>query len=237
VEYALVAAVVAATVLSYLLAWVIGVPVLVPVLNALASFPFMVAALREGRLRAAVARMLVWALTMGVCATLASYARPWDAGKLFLRGEAYRAEMFAWVMSGRGPESTPSQFIPQQAGHAALFTVLAAGTGGVLAMPMGAVLMNYMGTYAGSLAAASSRPAAIALLAWHPWAVIRVASFVVLGVVLSTPLLSRILRFPVRWDEARRMLMWSCAGLVLDVVLKSALAPTWHRLLLGVAGW
>jgi hypothetical protein len=231
------AVVVGATVLSYLLGWVIGVPVLVPVLNTLASFPFMVAALREGRLRAAVARMLLWALTMGVCATLASYARPWDAGKLFLRGEAYRAEMFAWVMSGRGSESTPSQFIPQQAGHAALFTVLAVGTGGVLAMPMGAVLMNYMGTYVGSLAAASSRPAAIALLAWHPWAVIRVASFVVLGVVLSTPLLSRILRFRVRWDEARRLLLWSCAGLVLDVVLKSALAPTWQRLLLGIAGW
>jgi hypothetical protein len=238
VEYALVAAaVVAATVLSYLLAWAIGVPVLVPVLNTAASFPFMVAALREGRLRAAIARMLVWALTMGLCATLASYARPWDAGKLFLRGEAYRAEMFTWVMSGRGPESTPSQFIPRQAEHAALFTALAVGTGGVLAMPMGAVLMNYMGTYVGSLAAASRQPATIALLAWHPWAVIRVASFVVLGVVLSTPLLSRILRFRVRWDEARRMLLWSCAGLVLDVVLKTVLAPAWRRLLLGLVGW
>ena len=57
--------------------------------------------------------------------------------------------MFAWVMTGQGAESTPSQFIPQQPAHAALFAALALATGGVAAMPMGAVLMNYMGHYVG----------------------------------------------------------------------------------------
>src|SRR5262245_4301817 len=100
----------------------------------------MVAALRQGRLRVAVVRMLIWALAMAVCATLIAYARPWDAGRLFLRGDAYRAEVFAWVMTGRGPESTPAQFIPQHAAHAALFTALAFVSGSILAMPMGAAL-------------------------------------------------------------------------------------------------
>lgn len=229
--------IVLATVLSYIAAWAIGIPVLVPVLNTAASFPFMVSALRRGDLGDAVARMLIWALTMAVSASACAYARPWEAGRLFLRGEAYRAEMFEWVLTGKGAESTPSRFIPQQAGHAVLFTTLAVGTGGALAMPMGAVLMNQMGTYAGSLASSSSRPAVTLLLAWHPWAIVRIASFVALGVVCSGPLLSRLLRFRIDWADAKRLAGWSCAGLVLDITLKTLLAPTWQRLLLRAAGW
>ena len=230
-------AIVAATLLSYAVGWAIGVPVLLPILNTLASFPFMVLALRREDLRLAVARMLCWALTMGVAATLLSYARPAQTGSLFLRGESYRTEMFAWVMTGQGAESTPSQFIPQQAGHAALFSGLALATGGVAAMAMGAVLMNYMGHYVGTLAASSWRPALTMLLAWHPWAVIRVISFVVIGVVLSAPLLSRIGKFRVDWTVARSLLLWAGAGLIADIALKTLLAPAWQRLLLRLVGW
>lgn len=231
------AVIVVATLLSYLVAIAAGMPVLVPFLNTLASYPVMVLVLRRGRVREAVALMLVWALAMGVCATLIAYAAPWRAGALFLRGEAYRTEMFAWVLTGRGAESAPSQFIPQQAGHAALFTTLALVSAGTLAMPMGAILMNYMGTYVGSLAAASAHPAAAILFGWHPWAVIRIVSFVGLGVVLSAPLLSRVLRFDVDWRASRRIVAWSAAGLLVDVALKAALAPSWQRLLLRVTGW
>src|SRR5882672_6225071 len=160
----------------------------------------MVLALRRGNLQLAVVRMLLWALTMGVVATLLSYARPAQTDTLLLRGEAYRTEMFAWVMTGTGAENTPSQFIPQQAGHAVIFSALALATGGVVAMAMGAVLMNYMGHYVGALAASSARPMWTMLLAWHPWAVIRVISFVVIGVILSTPLLSRIARVRIDWS-------------------------------------
>jgi hypothetical protein len=145
--------------------------------------------------------------------------------------------MFNWVLTGIGPESTPSQFIPQQIGHALMFAGLTLASGGALGMPMGAVLMNYMGHYAGTLAESSAHPARTMLLAWHPWAVIRVVSFVVIGVVLSAPLLSRLLKFRVNWAVARRFLVWAVAGLVLDVVLKGLLAPTWQRLLLRSVGW
>ena len=79
--------------------------------------------------------------------------------------------MFAWVMTGQGAESTPSQFIPQQIGHAALFSALALASGGTLAMPMGAVLMNYMGFYVASLAGAGAPLWAVVLLGWQPWAI------------------------------------------------------------------
>jgi hypothetical protein len=225
------------TALSYAIGGAIGVPVLLPILNTLASFPFMVIALRRGDLRLAVARMLLWALTLGVAATLLSYARPAQTGVLFVRGESYRTEMFAWVMTGQGAESNPSQFIPQQAGHAALFSALALATGGTAAMPMGAVLMNYMGHYVGTLAASSRRPALTMILGWHPWAVIRVISFVVIGVVLSAPLLSRLAKFQIDRGVARTLLGWACAGLVADILLKALLAPAWQRILLRVVGW
>src|SRR5947207_220863 len=107
----------------------------------------MVAAIKRGDLRLAVTRMLLWALTMGVCATLLSYARPEGTDALFIRAGAYRAEMFAWVMTGQGAESSPALFIPMHIRDSTLFSVLALATGGVLAMPMGAMLMNYMGHY------------------------------------------------------------------------------------------
>ena len=225
------------TLLSYAAGWVLGIPILVPILNTLASYPFMVAALRRGELRLAVARMLLWALTMGVAATWLSYARPAETGQLFIRASAYRAEMFNWVRTGRGAESTPSEFIPQQLGHAALFATLTVASAGALGMPMGAVLMNYMGHYVGTLAETSAHPARTMALAWHPWAVIRVISFVVIGVVLSAPLLSRLATFRVDWTASRRLLLWAGAGLIVDIVLKALLAPSWQRLLLSAVGW
>ena len=222
------------TLLSYAVGWAIGLPILLPILNTLASFPFMVLALRRGDLRLAVARMLLWALTMGVAATLLSFARPSQTAALFLRGESYRTEMIGWVLTGQGAESTPSQFIPQQAGHALLFSGLALATGGVAAMAAGAVLMNDMGSYVGGLAAISRRPALTMVLAWHPWAVIRVISFVVIGVVLSAPLLSRLWKFPFDRRAARTLLLIAASGLIADIVLKALLAPAWQRLLLRV---
>jgi len=225
------------TVASYAAGWAIGLPLLVPFLNTIAAFPFMVAALAKGSLRLAISRMLVWALTMAVCATVLSYWWPWTTETLFLRGAEYRTEMFAWVMTGRGAESAPSQFLPMHARDAALFSVLALATGGVLAMPMGAALMNYMGHYVGALAAASAHPMATMLLAWHPWSIVRIVSFVTIGVVLSAPLWSRVGRFRVDWPEGRRMLVLAGAGLILDVTMKWLLATAWQRLLLRVVGW
>ena len=179
---------IAGTVLSYALAWLIGVPALVPILNALPAFPFLHLSLRERRTGRAVAQMLLWAAVLAVCSTFISYKYPIRAGRLFLNGEAYRREMFFWVQTGVGAESDPAQFIPAHAQHAAVFCGLSFSTASVVSMAMGALLMNYMGAYVGSLAAVSRHPLLTALAAWVPWSVIRMASFVVLGVVLAGPL-------------------------------------------------
>ena len=229
--------IVAGSALSYVLGALIGLPVLVPFLNALAAFPFMIDSLRRGDVDEAIVRMLVWAAALGICATTASYLAPTKMSHLFLHGDAYRKEMFLFVLTGQGAEGNIREFLPQHAGHAVLFSALALASGSLLAMPLGAVLMNYMAFYVGVLGAASRKPIAAMVLAWVPWAIIRIASFTMLGVVLAGPLLARGFGFSYRLRDQRRWLGWALAGLVIDVLLKWALAPSWRGLIRSAAGW
>ena len=229
------AAIVAATALSYLAAFAIGIPLLVPFLNVAAGFPFMVAALKRGA--TSEASWLIWAAALAVCATLMSYVATTDAARMFLRGESYRAEMFEFIRTGLGREGDIRAFLPQHALHAIGFSLLAVATGAVLAMPLGAFLMNYMAYYVGALAVASAHPWKAIVLAWVPWAVIRVMSFVTIGVVLGGPVLGRVTGFRYRLADQRRWLILAAVGLLVDVVLKWACAPWWRHLLQSAAGW
>lgn len=231
------AAIVGGTAVSYLVAAVVGVPALVPLFNVIPAFPFMVASLRRGSVGDAIWRMLIWAAALAVCATVFAYVDTAEAGRLFLRGETYRREMFEYLTTGSGREGDPRAFIPQHLGHAAVFCVLALVTGAALAMALGALLMNYMAYYVGALGAASAQPWQAMLLAWVPWALIRVASFVTLGVVLGGPLLARLLGFRFRLVEQRRWMAYAAAGLALDILLKWLLAPVWREMIRNAAGW
>ena len=231
------AVIVGGTALSYVVGFAAGVPLLVPAINVLPAFPFMVASLKRGHVGEAIWRMLVWAAAMAVCGTLLSYFDTTAAGQLFLGGEAYRGEMFEFIRTGAGREGDIRAFLPQHVAHAAAFCVLAVSTGAVLAMALGAVLMNYMSYYVGALAASSAHPWMAMPIAWVPWAVVRVSSFVMLGVVLSGPLLGRLAGFPYRLADQRRWLVLAAAGLILDVLLKWTLAPWWRGLIRNAAGW
>jgi hypothetical protein len=221
------------TAASYGLGALAGLPWLLPVLNTIVAYPFMARAVIAGRLSAAAGRMLVWAATLAVCATTLAYLRPSTTATLFLHASAYEREMVEWIDTGRGRESTPREFLPQHALHAAAFSGLSLATGSTLSMPFGAALMNYMGHYAGAVGARRRSPLAAAL-AWHPWAVIRVVSFVLLGVALSGPVLCRARGRAWRWNrEARTLLIVAMVGLALDVLLKAGLAPVWRRLLIA----
>ena len=74
-------------------------------------------------------------------------------------------------------------------------------------------------------------------LAWVPWAVIRVASFVTLGVILGGPLLGRVLGFRFRLADHARWMALAAAGLAIDIALKWLLAPVWREMIRNAAGW
>jgi hypothetical protein len=226
------------TALSYPIASAIGQPWLVPILNTLPAYPTLARWIARGAPGRAVGLMLLWAATLGVCATFFSWLEPERSARLFLNADAYRREMFHWVLTGAGRESRPADFLGQHAAHAALFCALSLASASILSMPMGAALMNYMGHYVGALAAQASSPWAIVVLGWHPWALVRVASFVTLGVILAQPLAAYAARRPIRFaPSSRRLMQLAFAGLLLDVVLKWMLAPVWQPILRRAAGW
>jgi len=151
-----------------------------------------------------------------------------------LETPAYWDEMHAWLETGQGRESDPSRFVPQHLLHAAAFVALSLLTASTVSVVFGAALMNYMAYYVAEVVRLTpSHPVEAALLGWHPWSVVRIVSFVILGVVLAEPLLRRLTGAP-RQKSSRVFLGLALAGLLIDVCLKAALAPHWAAVLRGL---
>jgi hypothetical protein len=225
------------TLASYPVGLAIGHPWLLPALNTLPAYLTMVALLRRGERRRAVVAMLVWAVALAIGGTVcfAAWPRPVDA--IVLNGARYREEMFAWILTGIGREGMPSRFLPQHIGHLAGFVALSLATASALSITLGAVLMNFMSFYVASLWRAGVPGWAVVLLGWQPWAICRVAAFCTLGVVLSEPLLSRLLKYPYAGLRASRpYLLAAAAGILADWILKAALAPAWGAWLRPLLG-
>jgi hypothetical protein len=224
--------VVLATVLSYPLGLLLGGGILLPILNTAAAYAAMAVLLRRGERRRAVVLMLGWAATLAVCATVTFAVWGSDPAPLVVNGPRYRDEIFHWIRTGEGREGRPAEFIPQHVLHLAGFVTLSLATASAASMTLGAALMNYMGYYVASLSRAGLPAGTVLLFGWQPWAICRVAAFVVLGVVLAEPLLSRLRRYPYPGIRAARAyLIAAAAGIAADWILKALLAPHWRAAL------
>ena len=234
---ALALGVVLATAVSYPLGLWLGGGLLLPVLNTAAAYAAMALLLRRGRRRDAVLLMLAWAATLAAVGTTTFALWPEDPAARIVNGPAYRDEMFRWIETGEGSEGRPGEFIPQHLLHLGAFVVLSLATASAASMLMGAALMNYMGFYVASLQRAGADAAAVLWFGWQPWAICRVAAFVVLGVVLAEPLLSRALRYPYAGLRvARPWIAGAAAGIAADWALKALLAPHWRETLAAALG-
>ncbi|PYS96788.1 MAG: hypothetical protein DMF50_03330 [Acidobacteria bacterium] len=208
-----------------------GGRLLLPSLATLAVYPCMALLLTAGRPRRAVLATLLWAASLSA-SIIALAARDPDAvGRIVLHGPAYREEMFAFIRQGTGPEGDPARFLPQHFVHLAAFAAFAAASGGLLGLASGSVLIGYMSYYVGCLVAAGGAPWRAFLLGWPPYAVIRVIGYVLLGIALSRPILGRIARRPLAWTPGRSWYAAAATLLLVDALLKWALAPAWAALL------
>lgn len=217
-----------ATLASYPLGLAIGGRWLLPLLNAAPAYVVMAVLLRRGERRAAVVAMLVWAAALAIFGTASFALWPWPPDGSVLNGPAYREEMFRWIRTSEGTEGDVGRFLPQHLVHLAAFVALSLATASALSIFLGAVLMNYMDFYVASLSRAGAPLWAVVLLGWQPWAICRVAAFCTLGAVLAEPLLSRLRPYPYAGlRSARPFLLGAAAGIVGDLILKTALAPAW----------
>lgn len=208
--------------------------ILLPVLNVLVAYPVLFTLVVRQERKRAVAAMLFWALCMGVFAVIACVSFPSEASGAVFHGPEYRDEMHRWIKTGAGAEGDPRQFIPQHVLHFGIFAILSVVSAGVLSLLMGAVLMNYMSFYVSSVILASSDTWTAVWMGWHPWSILRVISFVILGVLLSEPLISKVVRRPYRLQGTAPFLWIALSGLVLDILIKALLAPWWGVTLRGL---
>lgn len=178
---------------------------------------------------------MTWAGLLSLGVVLLVYLLPEAAAGGILHGEPYRQEMFGWIETGIARENTPSLFIPQHLLHLGLFVVLAYVSGGYLGLVLGSALTAYMSYFVASYAVAAEHLLLGPVVAWVPWSVLRVAAFVLVGVVVARPLLVRR-----AWPFERRewmLLALAASGIVGDVVLKTVIAPSYGLFLRGLAAW
>ena len=207
---------------------------LTPVIAGGLAFVYLAHHSHEARGRV-VAHLLLWTIALSVTLIGLTARDPDLATELIPHGEAYWAEMAPYVATGIGKESQPEAYVPEHILHLVTFVVLAAATAGLGALILGAYLTGYMSFYVGQLVVHAAYPLEAAGLGWPPWAMLRVVAFVMLGVSFARLLLERPGLGPW-WHRERRPLLAACALWLLDMLLKTLLAPEWARLLREIAG-
>ncbi len=227
-----------------------GRPLLLAVLNLIVPLAILFHFLRKEEVRRATGALLVWTYALGFFMVLWVCLFPERAESAIFHGAAYKEEMFHWIETGEGAESRPAQFIPQHLLHVGAFLALSALSCSVLGLLMGVLLVDYMAFYTGSVILAAEHNGLAALLAWHPWSLLRMAAFVLLGVVVASLVYGKLRGRTLpsgacppaagageRWRAHRGRLLWAAALLALDIALKAALAPLWREWLLLGAGF
>lgn len=207
--------------------FILSAKFLLPIFHVAFSYPVLFTLLAEEKRKRAFAAMLFWALCLTVITVYSSVRFPAQAAAAILHGSQYANEMLLWIKTGEGAEADPMRFIPQHLLHFVLFAVLSAVTAGMLALVMGAILMNYMSFYVAMLIRSSHDTFTAALMGWHPWAIIRVISFVILGVILAEPVICRIVKRDYEYAPIRPLFWAAITGIALDILIKALLAPWW----------
>lgn len=177
-----------------------------------------------GRRWRAACLVAAWGVLLAFVLGALEWHYPGLCGRLFPGAAGYANDMLAWVRTGSGCEGTLSCFVPQHLLHLAAFTGLTLATGGLGGLVLAAVLFGWMGAYTGQLAGAAGNGWAL-VAGWHPWAVLRVVGFILIGVAGSEPLLLRDRRAPA--SNAR----WWTVGFgfcLADVLAKWVLAEPWR---------
>lgn len=207
-----------------------------PLLQAAAFYPLYCRLLLGGQLRQALLASMGWALWMGLLAACLSYAWPEYCQHRILNAQAYQAEMFGWVRTGAGAEGDITLFLPQHLMHLGSFALLTLISAGFLGLVLGSALMNYMAFYVGTLQRHATDPLPVLLMAWPPWAILRVVAFILLATGLSAWLLNR-LGLGQTGQRLKPFLVGGMALIGADILLKWLLAATWRGWLYAATHW
>ena len=210
-------------------------PILLPLIPTIALYPAYYLLVSKNRLKEAVVLVVAWALLLTFL--MAGFTVMYGEGiaPLVIKGESYKEEMFHWIKTGEGPEGDPRLFIVPKIREIIVFSVAAFVTAGFVALLMGAILLNYMNYYVGSLIlhALPGAELQVALLSWPIYAILRVPGYVCLGVALSRLAINLIREWRLKFGEVRKLLYVALVLIVLDFILKGTVANTFYQPILN----
>lgn len=238
----MISGILTAVIPALLLPWLL-LPLRAPLLFAVAPVVPLAAvyvrAIAERRPGRAVTFALLWAAALSV-ATVAAAAHAGDAAAHGIwHAGRYRDEMLQWIATGVGAEGSPRQFLPRVLLEYAALLVVSAASGGVAGLLLGSILLGYMNAYVGWVvlnADPHTAPWAAGLLAWPPWPMARVVSFVLAGTAAALWGWPRLFDRGGNRAPTRHLLLLSLALLLVDIGLKAWLAPLWQHWLRGLLG-
>lgn len=221
----------------------LGQRLCLPLLNALVIFPFLVGALRTGRLRRGLRLAAFWAVCQTVAALLASFFLSSRADFAVLNALEMRTQLYTLVATG---QSQPGFVvgIPLDLPRLALQALAVVGgslvTAGLAGLFLDAVTINATSHAAASLLREAGRPLPALLLAWPVWTAVRLAGYLVLGAALAEPLAAgdpEGIGLAGWWQRRRRLIAVGVGLVLLGILLQVVLTPTWADLLRRLLGW
>jgi len=186
--------------------------------------------MKNKKIRLTILYMLFWAFLLAASMTWLIYENPYKAKDKILYGEQYKKEMLIWAKTGVGKESSPKIFIPFHLIELIAFSTLSLLTASFFSIVMGAFLMNYMSYYVASLAI-EGKNQFLLILGWHPWSILRIISFVILGVIFSDLLLAKIFHHNFSIREHKTFLKLALFLWLIHILMKTFLAGFWQSII------
>jgi hypothetical protein len=196
-------------------------------------------AIAARRPRFAASLALAWAVALSVSTVVAAAVSPDAAMRAIWHAGPYRDEMLYWIATGSGAEGSIGRFLPRVLIEYALVLAFSAATAGVGALLLGSLLLGYMNGYVGWVVAHAdprATPLVAALLAWPPWSMARVVSFVLAGTAAATWGYTRIFDRKGEKPSVGPILTASLVLLAADILLKWRMAPVWRGFLRALLG-
>ena len=221
ISYALVLLLTPAAVL--LSRW-IGSRFSLPFLAAIAGyFPFLIEA--QTTLLHGFLLLLWWTVVLSATILWFSYRKPENWKAVIWRSEDYTRSMFRWIETAELPEGHAGKVVLFHLKQTLMFCAVALISANFFGLMLGAALLNYMNFYVASFLRQSMSPFKALWMAWNPWSVIRVVSFLYLGIVVSTPTLWLLIGVP--WKLSLSLFTPGIAGILADIVLKITMSKQW----------
>jgi len=169
---------------------------ILPLLQFIPPCYLLISFSRKRRLGRGILWLLAWALMLNVIMVCLVVFLPERSAGIY-NATAYWQEMRQWIASGAGMEGDWRRFLPHHLRQVAQLSLASLVSGGMLALLMGVVQLDYMNYYVGMVMSGSSQPIKAFFVSWHIWSVCRVVGYIIICAVIAQPLLSRLLRYRV----------------------------------------